>query len=609
MNRIVLFFIFTIFYCFFPVPVLADDSFSITSDSQFVVQDDEDTTTRVTQNIVISNNTEYFYTPTYGMTIGYKDVENISVVGNNGAIPFTVSNQENGKKIEIKFQDRIVGLNRQNAFTVQFTSKEIAHKNGELLEISIPGVRNIDDFEKYSLSLHVPESFGDPTIIKPQKNYQYVNNVITFEKKEISEAGIFVVFGNEQYYSFNLDYHISNTNLFPIKTEIALPPSTNYQDVIIESINPAPVDVYQDDDGNWLAEFNLSSQQKRTIHVAGMVQVLHTPKPEVLTAKEREKYLSAQPYWEVNSGEIREATKELNNARDIYEYVVKTLSYNYEKVTGENTRIGAKATLKDPTNAVCLEFTDLFVAIARSKGIPARSIEGYAHTENETLRPLSLVKDVLHAWPEYYDDAHKRWVMVDPTWGNTTGGTDYFDVFDFDHIVFVRKGIDSDYPIPAGGYKFTAESKDVNIRFAKKEDFKKKSFASLQATVPQFALSSFPIRGHIVVQNTGNTMFLNKAVKVDTKLPLRQNEFIIDALPPYGKTVIPLEFDRISLLTNNSYPVTITFEGYTDKHIVQVSIFPQLRGLLIGGGIAIGIIIVYIIAGYTRRLYLQKRAK
>lgn len=589
--------------------VLADDSFSITSDSQFVVQDDATTTTQVTQKIVITNNTEYFYTPSYGMTIGYQDVENITVTGSNGAIPFTVNNQENGKKIEIKFQDRVVGLNRQNTFTVQFTSKEIAHKNGELLEISIPGVRNIDDFEKYSLSLHVPENFGDPTIIKPQKNYQYTNNVITFEKEEISEAGVFVVYGNEQYYSFNLDYHISNTNLFPIKTEIALPPTTNYQEVIINSINPAPVDVYQDDDGNWLAEFNLSSQQRRTIHVTGMVRVLHTPKPEILTEKEREKYLAVQPYWEVNSGEIREAAKELTSARDIYEYVVETLSYNYEKVTGENTRIGAKATLKNPTNAVCLEFTDLFVALARSKGIPARSIEGYAHTENETLRPLSLVKDVLHAWPEYYDDEHKRWVMIDPTWGNTTGGTDYFDVFDFDHIVFVRKGVDSGYPIPAGGYKFTAESKDVTISFAKKEDFQKESFASLQATVPQFALSSFPIRGHIVVQNTGNTMFLNKAVVVDTKLPLRQNEFVIDALPPYGKTVIPLEFERIGLLTNNSYPVTITFEGYTDKHIVQVSIFPQLRGLLIGGGIAVGLIIIYVIAGYARRLYLQKRTK
>ncbi len=607
MKQLILAFLFSIFF-FLPSSALAaDDTFSITSHSQFTVQ--EDATTQVTQRITITNNTEYYYTPSYGMTIGYTDVDNISVYGANGAIPFTVSDQADGKKIEIKFSDKVVGLNRQNSFTVNFTSKEIAHKNGAILEISVPGVRNINDFEQYTLSLAVPASFGEPTIIKPQKNYQYTNNTITFEKDEIGEAGIFVVFGNEQYYSFDLDYHITNTNLFPIKTEIALPPSTNYQDVLIENIEPAPIDVYQDADGNWLAEFNLSSQQKKTIHVKGMVKILHTPKPEILSPEKRKQYLTTQPYWELNSKEVKEATKNLKDARDIYEYVVKTLSYNYEKVTGENTRIGAKEVLKDPTNAVCLEFTDLFVALARSKGIPARSIEGYAHTENETLRPLSLVKDVLHAWPEYYDDKKKTWVMVDPTWGNTTGGTDYFDVFDFDHIVFVRKGADSNYPIPAGGYKFTAESKDVNISFAKKEDFVKKSFASLSTTVPSFVLSAFPIRGHIVVQNTGNTTIVNKAVSVQTDLPLRQNEFMIDVLPPYGKSVIPLEFEHVGILTNNSYPVTISFEGYTDERVIQVSVFPHQNVMLIGGGIAVGLIIISLIARSTWRLYLQKRAK
>jgi len=47
--------------------------------------------------------------------------------------------------------------------------------------------------------------------------------------------------------------------------------------------------------------------------------------------------------------------------------------------------------------------------------------------------------------------------MVDPTWGNTTGGVDYFNTFDFDHLAFVVKGISSTYPVPAGGYKLTGD--------------------------------------------------------------------------------------------------------------------------------------------------------
>ncbi len=30
--------------------------------------------------------------------------------------------------------------------------------------------------------------------------------------------------------------------------------------------------------------------------------------------------------------------------------------------------------------------------------------------------------------------------MIDPTWGATTGGVDYFETLDFDHFAFVVKG-------------------------------------------------------------------------------------------------------------------------------------------------------------------------
>jgi transglutaminase-like putative cysteine protease len=606
MKKIFLAFAFLLFSASIS-PVFADDRFSVSSDATFTVE--EDTTTTVTQRISIKNNTEYYYTPSYGMTIGYEDVENVTVTGPSGSIPFTTTDTPEGKRISITFSNRIVGLNRQNDFSVSFSSKEIAHHNGAVWEIQIPGIRNVNDFEMYKISVTVPELFGKPSIIKPQKDYLYSGNSITFNKDSLGESGIFIVYGNEQYYSFNLDYHITNTNLFPIKTEIALPPTTNYQEVVIESIDPLPSDVYQDEDGNWLAEYNLTSQQKRTVNVKGKVKVSHTPKIEILSTQDRKKYITQQKNWELTSPEIKNAVKDLNTAKDIYEYVVKTLTYDYEKVAGENIRLGAKKSLQNPTNAVCLEFTDLFVALARAKGIPARSIEGYAHTENNRLRPLSLVKDVLHAWPEYYDDEKKMWIMVDPTWGNTTGGTDYFDVFDFDHIVFVRKGINSEYPIPAGGYKFTEESKDIDIRFADKDTFQKTSYVSVTSNLPDHVLSAFPARGHVVVQNTGNTLLRNKSVKITTELPLSQNEFAISNLPPFGKMIVPLNFGRVPLLTNTIYPVTIQFEDYTENKNITVSIFPHQSILLLGGGILSGIICISIIAGITRRIYLQKRSK
>jgi hypothetical protein len=586
----------------------ADDKFDISSDSTLTVQDTGKTT--VAQRITISNNTEYYYTPSYGMTYSYKNIDAISVyTATGGSLPYTVSDTDEGKKIEINFPYKNVGLNQRNAFTIQFTTDEIAKKSGSIWEITVPGVKNIDDFADYSVHVAVPQKLGKPSIIKPRENYTYQGNTLTFEKKSIGESGIFVVFGDQQYYGFNLDYHIQNTNLFPIKTEVALPPSTGYQDVLINSIDPAPQDVYQDADGNWLAQYSLSPQQKQTIHVKGVTRLNLSPHAQSLTGDARKKYTAAQPYWETSSSEVQKAAAGLKNARDIYNYVVKTLSYDYSKVSENTSRNGARKSLLKPDNSVCLEFTDLFVALARAKGIPARAVEGYAYTENDKLRPLSLVKDVLHAWPEYYDDAKQAWIAVDPTWGNTTGGTDYFDVLDFDHVAFVIKGSDSEYPVPAGGYKFAEDSQDVHMSFVKNTDYQPKSFIDMETSIPKTALSAFPIQGNVTVQNTGNIPLYNKTVKVTTPLNSRQNEYQISALPPYGKSVLLLDFDKTPLLTNKVYPVTIQFEGFTNTKQIEVSVLPHSEVFIIGAAAGVTIIILLIIAGFARRLYLQKRAE
>ncbi len=54
--------------------------------------------------------------------------------------------------------------------------------------------------------------------------------------------------------------------------------------------------------------------------------------------------------------------------------------------------------------------------------------------------PLSLIADVLHAWPEYYDQQQNVWVAIDPTWADTTGGIDYFSKLDLRHLTFAIQG-------------------------------------------------------------------------------------------------------------------------------------------------------------------------
>ena len=201
--------------------------------------------------------------------------------------------------------------------------------------------------------------------------------------------------------------------------------------------------------------------------VNGRAKVLLRPKKQKLSQKERKEYLKEQPFWQTTDKRIKELALELKTPYKIYKYVVDNLKYDFKRLQTGMPRLGALGVLKNPSSAVCLEFTDLFIALARAAGIPAREVNGFAYTQNSKERPLSLVKDVLHAWPEYYDSDMQTWVMVDPTWENTTGGTDYFYTLDFDHLAFVIKGISSTYPIPAGAYKISNNqtARDVIVEF------------------------------------------------------------------------------------------------------------------------------------------------
>jgi len=112
-----------------------------------------------------------------------------------------------------------------------------------------------------------------------------------------------------------LDYDLKDQNLFPISTEIALPPNTNYQNIIINSINPQPDNVKVDEDGNWLAQYKLLPSQRLKINVKGKAKVFLNGSSENITSENIAQYLKSEPYWETNAQNITDTAKSLKNTR------------------------------------------------------------------------------------------------------------------------------------------------------------------------------------------------------------------------------------------------------------------------------------------------------
>ncbi|MEK7450876.1 MAG: transglutaminase family protein [Patescibacteria group bacterium] len=546
--------------------------------------------THVDFSVTLTNKTAQYYASSYSIQIGFKSISNVNAYDPDGSIAPNLKSDANGQNIELTFNKKVVGLGNKLSFNLSFDTPEIAQKIGKIWEIDIPGLAKQSDFQNFNVHVNVPSSLGSPTYIKPA--IPIANGNLDFTKDQLGSSGISIAFGEEQIYKFNLTYHLSNPNLFPIQTEIALPPSTNYQDVLIDDISVKPINVTEDKDGNWLARYSLFPSKKLDVVVKGKVRISLSPKKEFLPTDKINDYLKSQPYWQVSDVAIKKLADSLKTPEAIYEYVTRTLSYDFSRVTASKDRVGAAGLLNDPSSAVCLEFTDLFVALARAAGIPAREVDGFAYTKNPQERPLSLVKDILHAWPEYYDFAKGAWIMVDPTWGNTTKGVDYFNTLDFDHFAFVIKGENSNYPVAAGGYKFKGEEKVQDVDVSLGDEFGDIiPTLGLSKNFSEVYMSGVAIGGEVMVANIGNSIVDAQDLTIQTKfLEPQYQKITLARIPPFGFLTVPVSFNKTPFLTNMTDVATITIGGKSISQEIKISPF-IINKWSIGGGILIVIII------------------
>ncbi|NBO36913.1 transglutaminase domain-containing protein, partial [bacterium] len=345
-------------------------------------------------------------------------------------------------------------------------------KNVRSLEIEISTPKNLG-----KLIYVTPNK---PEIIESEKEITYL-----FKNNTALDQAVSATFGEYQIVNFNISYELKNDSNWFVNREIALIPDiSNRQEVGIRDLNPKPTEIRIDDDGNYLAKYRLGPKSNIKVTYQGSVRI-YGPRLDISSGGKFEEisedlvenYTKQQEFWETESEEIKDISNTLKdsnlsvvlNAKKIYDFLTENYKYNYEiEKNPEVTRNGALKALKREALMGCMEFTDSFIAIARSMGIPAREINGYALSESSETAPVNIDlggNDILHSWVEFYDP-NNGWVAIDPTWG-ATSKIDYFTKTDLSRVIFVVKGKESNYPLPAGMYKLEGNEKQIDIVFPK----------------------------------------------------------------------------------------------------------------------------------------------
>ncbi len=368
-------------------------------------------------------------------------------VTTNGApyTSFTIEETETNPNLRVTF-NRNVDFNNPFTVDVAYKSKGLVYKSGKVIDIFIPGFsesfvfNDADKREIVNTVVKIPKTFGELSFAIPNGEitedelYFYVR----FKQEDLVGRSAWIEVGREQVYEFDITQQYSKssdfifgTNSFKMIIPRDIVSGNIKQEVFFKSLSPTPSAVYEDENGNMIAEFTVSATSEGEIRISGFAKLTktnidYTKYPGLLTnIPEDVVELNTQPgnFWESEHHEISSTALTVLGDLDVtkssvysiaerfYEYVIDKIDYSNVKRFGINERQGALKTLQGGA-AVCMEFSDLYITLLRSIGIPARAAFGYGYTGVDTADSSE------HQWAEVYIP-DLGWVSVDTTWGES----------------------------------------------------------------------------------------------------------------------------------------------------------------------------------------------
>lgn len=416
---------------------------------------------KVIQNIKLTNQSALIYAKEYSL-LAPKDVSNVQISQSGQAIPFNLETQTDQTKINFSFLSPAIGKNQSNQFTISYNLPNIAKPSGQLWEIILPGQQNpYPTISTYTLE--IPSSWGPlaqssfPNL-KPKTTFQ---SPIIFNTPQDYLAPISLSFGKARIFEFKLSYFLENSTSQPKQLSIPIPPTTQSQQIHFTVIEPQPDNTKSDSNGNLFAIYNLQKNTQLNINVSGLARIQSNPDYLDTT---NSKYLNSTKQ---NNQVWPNLNQKFDNPKDIYQYVTTFLTYNPNRAQDPKPQTVGEL-LQHPDNAICTDFTNLFISLSRSNNLSSRQIIGWALSEDQNANPLNQNADVLHSWVQYYDYNQRKWKEIDPTWGATSHGIDYFNSFDLNHLTFIIRGDDPSNPQPPGYYKQANNPKSVQVSLSSK---------------------------------------------------------------------------------------------------------------------------------------------
>jgi len=149
-------------------PVIAEEEakkFSINLESNYQVN--ANGKTLVTQKFTIRNLSPEYFINRYGIIVSSTNLENIKATDNGTTLEPQVTKLTGQTSIGVTFEEEILGEGKTRELIISYLDGDIANISGKILEVNIPALADIEQYEQYQLNLLIPSIFGPVSRISP----------------------------------------------------------------------------------------------------------------------------------------------------------------------------------------------------------------------------------------------------------------------------------------------------------------------------------------------------------------------------------------------------------------------------------------------------------
>ncbi|MCX8206039.1 MAG: transglutaminase-like domain-containing protein, partial [Candidatus Micrarchaeota archaeon] len=199
--------------------------------------------------------------------------------------------------------------------------------------------------------------------------------------------------------------------IYDAELNISIPQETSYQRVRIE---PPPGSRVVDDGQSKVLVVASGPSKARSFtyrvvsYTNTTARYISSLPPSYSTTREHLPYLQESAHVLLSDDIAQEArsiaqyyTEDIDKVAALAIWVNRNMRYDLSLVGGNRTSIDSYVRRE----GVCVDYTNLFLAMSRSLGYPSRSVLGYVYSPEYGWQ--------LHSWAEVYIG---EWVGVDPTW-------------------------------------------------------------------------------------------------------------------------------------------------------------------------------------------------